>query len=162
MRNLNEKHDASMCVATGEVERSVMLRRYLVSAIRYGLMGIALLAPASVVTTVSCGANCSARCENKSVLTADCLITPATDCPSSDGCVVRTGCHCEALSSSNLLPTGCDVVGCAYTTTQSECMTKTGCAWGDACQDDILDCHTMNTNESACKGNSGCYWSQDC
>lgn len=130
----------------------------------YLLLGATLLAPASMITAMSCGLNCSTRCEQNS-LAVICSDLPASTC--LDGgteyqCAVGTGCHCASLTSSNLYPTDCNVAACDVSKDRSECLTKPGCAWGDACQD-LVDCHSFDSNQGACNANEHqCHWSRDC
>lgn len=131
-----------------------------VSASRYLFAAVTLLVPASVVTTVSCGLGCTGHCEPGGGAQA-CYAVPASNCSdaSTAPCTVRTACHCASLSSSNLYPTDCNIATCDDAKEETECLTKTGCAWSDACQYRV-DCHTLD--ENGCNNNSECHWSRDC
>ena len=134
------------------------------SVIRCLLTIAVLLAPASMVTAVSCGLNCSTKCEPGSVLQA-CRDLPASSC--LDGgtgysCTVRTGCHCADMTNSNPEPPGCNVGACAAVTSQAECLRTTGCDWSDACQDSI-DCHSFDEDQNGCNANEHqCEWYKNC
>ena len=125
---------------------------------RWLLAGTTLLAPASMVTAVSCGLGCNNYCE-ASGNGIPCRSLPASDCSSLSYCSVRTGCHCAGMSNTNVEPVGCNVNACAFVTTQLECLRTSGCEWSDACQD-AFDCSTLD--ESACKMNTLCSWRKDC
>jgi hypothetical protein len=131
---------------------------------RYLLVGATLLTPASMVMTVSCGLNCSTRCEPESVGPL-CFDFPAYSCVDGGAhypCAVGTGCRCSGVSSSNLAPTGCNTAACDSAKDQSTCLTKPGCEWGDACQD-LINCHSFDNDESACSANVyRCVWHRDC
>jgi hypothetical protein len=127
---------------------------------RYLLSGVTLLAPASMVTAVSCGLNCSAKCEHRS-LGFGCIELPASTC--LDGgtgypCAVAVGCRCAAITDPTV---GCNFYACASSPERADCAATIGCEWGDTCRD-LIDCHSLDS-QSACAANERqCYWSKDC
>ncbi len=128
------------------------IARYLVSA-------TTLLAPASMVTVISCGLNCNAKCEsgpNGSV----CTSKPASICLDAGeySCALTIGCRCGPITDPKV---GCNMAGCVGATDADKCARTPGCVWGDACRD-AIDCHSLES-ESACRANDKqCYWSKDC
>lgn len=139
-----------------------MVQELLIIAtyVRYLLAGVTQLAPASVVIAVSCGLNCSTRCESGSIM-GSCYVVPVSNCSDASAapCSVRTACHCAGMSSTNPEPSGCNVAACNFSATQAACLQTSGCEWSDACQE-RYDCNSLD--ENGCKANSFCYWIRDC
>jgi len=135
--------------------------RCISAVCRYVLAGAALLVPASVITATSCAdLNCGSTCDNRGGAII-CGWNSASECSAYSFCAVRTGCACAGLSSSNLEPKGCSSATCWLAKNKSECITGTGCEWGDVC-DEGVDCHTMDLDETACRQNPRCTYHKDC
>ncbi len=124
------------------------------------LVSLAFLAPATMVTAVSCGINCSAQCEPSSQVVA-CIELSASNCHDGGAdyaCAVRSGCHCARVTDPTV---GCNSYACSVAEDQANCAKTIGCEWGDACRD-LIDCRSLR-DQSACEANSRqCRWSKNC
>ncbi len=120
--------------------------------------GLMLLGPAAMMSSVSCGLNCSAKCEERSVARG-CIELSSANC--LDGgvsypCALGIGCHC-----ADTKPTPSCAYACSIAADRATCAAKTGCEWGDACRD-LIDCHSLGV-QSACEANGRqCHWSKNC
>lgn len=135
-------------------------KRNWLKVIRCLLASVTLMAPASMVTAVSCGLNCNARCEHRSGPLL-CISLPASSCLNGGDypCTVVTGCYCGTITDPKV---GCNINACAGAADQAACAATIGaCEWGETCRD-LIDCHSLDS-QSACNANDHqCYWSEDC
>jgi len=139
--------------------RHSSFQRNRVKIIRCLLAGVMLWAPASMFTAISCGIDCNAMCEPRSV-SLGCIELPAATCLNGDTgypCVRATGCYCGPITDPKV---GCNVSACAGAADQTACAATIGCEWGDTCRN-LIDCHSLDS-QSACNANDHqCYWSKD-
>jgi hypothetical protein len=129
--------------------RVQLLRRFCYSVL--------LVSGASSLFATGCLGDlmCSTDCEGSQ---PSCGSHSPDNCPTEDGCAVRTECICTTPGSC----TAEEDLACSGASTAEACNAVGHCAWIPSCSGVIRPCTDFSHDEDACHAHSSCYWERNC